>query len=167
MPASFDFIEFHQSTFNESTVDGETAFRSHDTSTGIYPIGIPDSQSSGTNYSCEILIKAHCVIAPDTAVTNFKIWKDYNPVTGVRQYIGHTSGTPDSISNGQSDWATHTCDDGYNDQATAYDWDTTNSITDIGDRTYFLVLQLGVTADAINSSFNTTTGIYHVQYDES
>lgn len=172
MSAQFDINEYHGPNLYSSTLfTTETFFRNVDTADVYtnYPIPVPDTPGLPltTNYSYETVVRLVCTQAPDNSVANFRIWKDYvseDDDGGVLFFVGPTDSvfTPAKTNSSYADLA---CDGAQgNNLGNSWEWDNTTIITDVTHFTHYLVMQIDVTAAAVQGNDNR---IFHFAYDES
>ena len=137
-------------------------FRSNDSSATDKnnPITIP---ASGTTHSYEKWLRWKCTVAPDTQVTNFKYWgPNSQPATGLTIYVG-TTDTGATPTDNDSTVATTRQDTNHYSSATALS--VSGTLTNVGDETDYLVMQLDVDSTASQGDMPQQTHYY--SYDEN
>lgn len=143
----------------------------HSTNTTAYPVAVPISM---LNYSYECWLRLKCTAAPNTSVSNFKIFgpsttPDYNqsPPNRLRIYMGTTATGATPIGNNASSIAVS--GSGARQDTTYYSVGTAltfhaGSITAINQETNYVVLQLQVWPNAVKGAMGVQS--FYIQYDE-
>jgi len=112
--------------------------------------------------SYEKWIKARVDVAPDNAVSNFKLWGDGAVQQSTALYVGKTD-TGVTPTDSDSSVATNAWT-GYTSPGSEFAWHATN-MTGVGSLTDYAVFQLDVNADA--DAGNWTQETINYSYDET
>ena len=132
-----------------------------------HPIPIP--QASGTAYSFEVYLRWECTTAPDNQCINFKVWGDNEPpATNVIIEVAATESgvTPvktESAVSGMTRQDTNYYSSGTALALTVVPVD--DKIDAIGEKTFYLVMQMEVSVGAPSGNLETMT--FNLSYEES
>lgn len=162
MAATIDLVCCTSTDAGTENSISDIMFRSNDShlTDKNNPITIP---ASGTNYSYEKWLRWECTAAPDTQCTNFEFWgPDSTPGTGLTIYAG-TTDTGVTPTDSDSSVATTQQDTNYYDSSNTLS--ISGTLTSVGNKTDYLVLQLDVADTASQGDMSTQTMNY--AYDEN